>query len=120
MPEGDILRRTAARLDQALAGRVVRRAELRWPDAGGVELAGRTVLGTRPYGKHLLTRFDDGRTLHTHLRMDGSWRVGRTGSTGRGSSATRGSARCSPPRTGRRSGCTWACSTCCAPTTSRP
>lgn len=81
MPEGDILRRTAARLDQALAGRVVRRAELRWPDASGVELAGRTVLGTRAYGKHLLTRFDDGRTLHTHLRMDGSWRIGRTGSS---------------------------------------
>lgn len=75
MPEGDALRRTAARLDAALAGEVLTRAELRWPDAAGVDLVGRTVLGTGTYGKHLLTRLDDGRTLHTHLRMDGAWRV---------------------------------------------
>lgn len=80
MPEGDVLRRTAAVLDRALAGQVLARAELRWPGVGGMELAGRTVLGTVPYGKHLLTRLDDGRTLHTHLRMDGSWRVWATGS----------------------------------------
>ena len=79
MPEGDVLRRTAAALDGVLAGRTLVRAELRWPSAGGVDLVGRTVLGTRPYGKHLLTRLDDGRTLHTHLRMDGAWRVRRTG-----------------------------------------
>ncbi|HEY0119767.1 MAG TPA: DNA-formamidopyrimidine glycosylase family protein [Cellulomonas sp.] len=77
MPEGDILRRTAAQLDTALAGRVLVRAELRWPSAAGVDLVGRMVLGTRPYGKHLLTRLDDGRTVRTHLRMDGSWRVRR-------------------------------------------
>ncbi len=77
MPEGDILRRTAAALDAALAGRVLLRAELRWPTAAGVDLVGRTVLGTRPYGKHLLTRLDDGRTVRTHLRMDGSWTVRR-------------------------------------------
>jgi endonuclease-8 len=80
VPEGDVLRRTAARLDAALAGRVLVRAELRWPTAGGVDLVGRTVLGTEPYGKHLFTRFDDGRTLHTHLRMDGTWAVRPTGS----------------------------------------
>ncbi|MBO3087502.1 DNA-formamidopyrimidine glycosylase family protein [Cellulomonas dongxiuzhuiae] len=75
MPEGDVLRRTAAHLDRALAGRRLVRADLRWPTAATVDLRGRTVLGTRPYGKHLLTRFDDGRTLHTHLRMDGTWRL---------------------------------------------
>lgn len=82
MPEGDILRRTATRLDRALAGQVLERAELRWPTAAEVDLVGRTVLGTASYGKHLLTRFDDGRTLHTHLRMDGSWRIARTGTPG--------------------------------------
>ncbi|NMR19530.1 Fpg/Nei family DNA glycosylase [Cellulomonas fimi] len=89
MPEGDILRRTAARLDQALGGRVLTRAELRWPSAAEVDLVGRTVLATVSYGKHLLTRFDDGRTLHTHLRMEGSWAIARTGSpaaAGRGPS----------------------------------
>ncbi len=75
MPEGDVLRRAAAHLDRALAGHRLVRADLRWPTAATVDLRGRTVLGTRPYGKHLLTRFDDGRTLHTHLRMDGTWRV---------------------------------------------
>jgi endonuclease-8 len=79
MPEGDILHRTAAALDRGLAGRTVLRAELRWPTAAGTTFEGRTVLGTVAYGKHLLTRFDDGRTLHTHLRMDGSWRIERTG-----------------------------------------
>lgn len=79
MPEGDVLRRTAARLDAALAGQVLVRSDLRWPSAATTDLTGRTVLGTRPYGKHLLTRLDDGRTLHTHLRMDGTWRVVPTG-----------------------------------------
>ncbi|MDT0165567.1 DNA-formamidopyrimidine glycosylase family protein [Actinotalea sp. AC32] len=79
MPEGDILRRAARSLDQALVGSPLVRAELRWPSAAGVDLVGRTVLRTVPYGKHLFTRFDDGRTLHTHLRMEGSWRISRTG-----------------------------------------
>lgn len=80
MPEGDVLRRTAAALDRALAGRTVLRTELRWPSAAGVTFDGRVVLGTTAYGKHLFTRFDDARTLHTHLRMDGAWRVVETGS----------------------------------------
>ncbi len=79
MPEGDVLRLVAARLDEALAGRVLVRADLRWPRAADVDLTGRTVVANVPYGKHLFTRLDDGRSLHTHLRMDGSWRVARTG-----------------------------------------
>ncbi|WP_129336820.1 DNA-formamidopyrimidine glycosylase family protein [Cellulomonas endophytica] len=80
MPEGDVLRRTGQRLDLALAGQGVVRTDLRWPSAATATFTGATVVGTRPYGKHLLTRFSDGRTLHTHLRMDGSWRIVRTGS----------------------------------------
>ena len=80
MPEGDILRRTAAALDRALAGQIVVRSELRWPTVAGLTFAGCRVLETFAYGKHLLTRFDDGRSLHTHLRMEGSWRVVATGS----------------------------------------
>ena len=78
MPEGDIVRRTARTLDQALTGAVLVHAELRWPTLAGIDLVGRTVLGTDAYGKHLFTRFDDGRTLHSHLRMEGSWRLDRT------------------------------------------
>ncbi|MDQ4093659.1 MAG: DNA glycosylase, partial [Actinomycetota bacterium] len=37
------------------------------------------VLGVHSVGKHLFTRFDDGRSLHTHFRMDGSWHLYRPG-----------------------------------------
>jgi formamidopyrimidine-DNA glycosylase len=37
------------------------------------------VLGHDTHGKHLLTRFSGGLTLHTHLRMSGSWSVVRPG-----------------------------------------
>ena len=30
-------------------------------------------------GKHLLLRFDDGQTLHTHMRMEGRWDIYRDG-----------------------------------------
>ncbi len=79
MPEGDVLRLTAARLDTALRGVELSRAELRWPSAAGARLEGAVVTECVAYGKHLLTRFDDGRTLHTHLRMEGYWRVHPTG-----------------------------------------
>lgn len=75
-----MLRRTARRLEETLRGERLVAAELRWPTAAGADLLGRTVLGTHAYGKHLFTRFDDGRTLHTHLRMDGYWRTYPTGS----------------------------------------
>ncbi|QGH69862.1 Fpg/Nei family DNA glycosylase [Pseudactinotalea sp. HY158] len=78
MPEGDVLRRVARRLEEALAGRVLVRGELRWPTLGARDLAGAGVTECVSYGKHLLLRLDDGRTLHTHLRMDGSWHVRRT------------------------------------------
>ena len=79
MPEGDILRRTADRFQLALTGHVVVRSDLRWPSAATVDLVGTTVLETRSYGKHLLTRFDDGRSLHSHFRMDGAWHLYRPG-----------------------------------------
>jgi endonuclease-8 len=89
MPEGDVVLRTARRLDAALSGRRLTAAELRWPTIAGVDLVGRTVLETTALGKHLLTRFDDGRTLHTHLRMDGRWQVERTGPPRQRSAAVR-------------------------------
>jgi endonuclease VIII len=82
MPEGDAVRRTARRLDEALAGQRLVRAELRVPRFATVDLRGATVLGTAPVGKHLLTRLSrEGRalTLHHHLRMDGTWRIGQPG-----------------------------------------
>ena len=78
MPEGDVLARLARLLDRSLGQEELVRCELRWPGAAGASFVGRVHLGTVSYGKHLLTRFDDGRTLHTHMRMDGVWRARRT------------------------------------------
>ncbi|HEX3781553.1 MAG TPA: DNA-formamidopyrimidine glycosylase family protein [Pseudonocardiaceae bacterium] len=82
MPEGDTVFRTARALDAALAGSVLVEAQIRHPRLATVELAGRTVLGVVSVGKHLFIRFDGdarGLSLHSHLRMDGSWRVSAPG-----------------------------------------
>ncbi|HEY7145310.1 MAG TPA: DNA-formamidopyrimidine glycosylase family protein [Streptosporangiaceae bacterium] len=79
MPEGDMVWRTARRLDDALAGRVLTRSDFRVPRYATTDLTGRMVTGTESRGKHLLTRVDGGLTVHTHLRMDGSWRVRAAG-----------------------------------------
>ncbi|OII63487.1 DNA glycosylase [Streptomyces sp. CC53] len=75
MPEGDTVWLTARRLHEALAGQVLTRSDLRVPRLATVDLTGRAVLDVTPRGKHLLTRVDGGLTLHSHLRMDGSWQV---------------------------------------------
>ena len=75
MPEGDAVWRTARRLDNALRGGELVGCELRWPALAGRRLHGMTTLEVVPRGKHLLHRLDSGLTLHSHLRMEGSWRV---------------------------------------------
>ncbi|MER7486775.1 DNA-formamidopyrimidine glycosylase family protein [Streptomyces sp. NPDC126497] len=75
MPEGDTVWQAARRLQDALAGRMLTRSDLRVPRLATADLTGRTVLDVTPRGKHLLTRVEGGLTLHSHLRMDGSWRV---------------------------------------------
>ena len=79
MPEGDAVLRTARRLDRALTGGVLTRTDLRVPRYATVDLTGETVTATVARGKHLLTRIGDGWTLHTHLKMDGSWATLRPG-----------------------------------------
>ncbi|KNC18388.1 cytosine methyltransferase [Arthrobacter sp. RIT-PI-e] len=75
MPEGDSVYRLAARLRRSLDGHVLVRGELRVPAHATDALDGLRVIGHDTHGKHLLTRFDAGLTLHTHLRMQGSWTV---------------------------------------------
>ncbi len=77
MPEGDAVVRTARRLDRVLQGRTLTRTDFRVPRFAVADLAGGVVAGTRTRGKHLLTRIDlpeRAWTLHTHLKMEGSWR----------------------------------------------
>ena len=73
MPEGDTVWRTARRLD-ALTGRTLQRSDIRVPRYATVDLSGQVVEGTVSRGKHLLTRVGEF-TLHSHLKMEGSWRV---------------------------------------------
>jgi endonuclease VIII len=75
MPEGDVVWWYARRLHAALAGKVLTRSDFRVPRFATADLTGRLVTGVVPYGKHLLTRVESGLTVHTHLRMDGSWRI---------------------------------------------
>jgi len=78
MPEGDTVLLTAHRLDQALAGRVLTTFELRVPQLATADLRGATVSSVVSRGKHLLVRVASGVTLHSHLRMDGSWYITRS------------------------------------------
>ncbi|MFE4694577.1 Fpg/Nei family DNA glycosylase [Streptomyces sp. NPDC056749] len=84
MPEGDTVLQTAKRLDSALAGGVLTVSDLRVPRFATADLTGRTVLDVTARGKHLLTRFEGGLTLHSHLRMEGAWRVFDHGERWRG------------------------------------
>ncbi|MCD4535587.1 Fpg/Nei family DNA glycosylase [Nocardioides sp. cx-169] len=82
MPEGDTVYRAARKLDRALSGQLLVRTDLRVPQHATADLSGGTVIATVSRGKHLLTRIqrDDERwTLHTHLKMEGSWRLHKPG-----------------------------------------
>ncbi|WP_347352216.1 DNA-formamidopyrimidine glycosylase family protein [Intrasporangium sp.] len=78
MPEGDTVWRTAQRLHAALAGAPVVTADLRWPGLSTADLRGRVTLEVVSRGKHLLHRMQGGLTLHSHLRMEGAWRIEAT------------------------------------------
>jgi endonuclease-8 len=75
MPEGDTVWLTAKRLHGALAGRAVTTFDLRVPQLATSDLTGDTVEAVLARGKHILMRFASGLTLHSHLRMDGSWHI---------------------------------------------
>ena len=83
MPEGDTLHRIARTLQTTLAGKTVTRFETVFPKLARVDdqtpIRGRTIEGVRAVGKHLLITFSGGLELRTHLRMNGSWHIYRTG-----------------------------------------
>ncbi|MFF8594968.1 Fpg/Nei family DNA glycosylase [Streptomyces sp. NPDC015220] len=87
MPEGDTVWQAAGRLHDALAGKVLTRSDFRVPKYATVDLSGRAVLNTIARGKHLLTRVEGGLTLHSHLRMEGAWKVYGSGERWKGGPA---------------------------------
>ncbi len=78
MPEGDTVFRTAATLRDALAGRTLTRCDIRVPQFAEVDLSGETVEEVLSRGKHLFIRVGSA-SIHSHLKMDGRWRVVRPG-----------------------------------------
>lgn len=75
MPEGDTVWRTAALLRQHLAGQVLTRCDVRVPRFATVDLTGAVVDEALSRGKHLFIRAGTA-SIHSHLKMDGSWRIG--------------------------------------------
>ena len=82
MPEGDTVWNTARLLERGLVGQVLTGSDFRVPALATADLSGWTVTGSASRGKHLLLRLAPPAgpagapmTLHSHLRMDGSWRV---------------------------------------------
>jgi endonuclease-8 len=79
MPEGDTVWLTAHRLHAALAGQPLTTWDLRVPALATTDCTGDTVRAVVARGKHILVRLGSGTTLHSHLRMDGSWYLTRAG-----------------------------------------
>ena len=69
--------RAAAALDRALTGHTLTLTDFRVPALATVDLTGGMPIRTLARGKHLLTRIDHEQawTLHTHLKMEGSWHL---------------------------------------------
>ena len=78
MPEGDTVYQTAKRQNEALAGQELTGFQLRVPKFATADLTGETVREVAAAGKHLFHRIGDW-SLHSHLKMDGSWRLVRPG-----------------------------------------
>ncbi|MFP7835028.1 Fpg/Nei family DNA glycosylase [Marisediminicola sp. LYQ134] len=78
MPEGDTVYRTAKNLRAAIEGAVLTRCDIRVPKFATVDLTGERVDEVLSRGKHLLMRVGDV-SIHTHLKMEGSWHLYRHG-----------------------------------------
>jgi endonuclease-8 len=76
MPEGDSIHRLRAQLAPVLEGKEVTAFTARRLP-GDVGLVGHRIVEVAARGKNLLIRFDDGRVLHVHLRMNGRMWVER-------------------------------------------
>ena len=78
VPEGDTIHRAAIALRTALVGKPT--VTFRAPRLlGPSPTPGRTIESVESHGKHLEIVWDDGLTLHTNLRMSGTWHLYRAG-----------------------------------------
>lgn len=82
MPEGDTVWHTAAILRDALVGKTLTRCDVRVPRYAAVDLTGHVVDEVVSRGKHLFIRVGEA-SIHSHLKMDGSWKVNPVGKPSR-------------------------------------
>jgi endonuclease-8 len=82
VPEGDTVWLSAKRLNEALAGAVLTASDFRVPEFATLDLTGHSVHAVVSRGKHLLMRVGE-LSIHTHLKMEGSWHLYRPGSSWR-------------------------------------
>jgi endonuclease-8 len=82
VPEGDTVYLTAKNLNAVLAGRRLTRCDIRVPAFATLDLSGEVVDEVVSRGKHLLMRVG-AHTIHSHLKMEGSWHTYRHGSVWR-------------------------------------
>jgi endonuclease-8 len=75
MAEGDTVFATAARMHDALAGRALTSTDLRVPRFATADLSRQVVREVAARGKHLFVRTERDVSVHSHLGMDGSWRL---------------------------------------------
>ena len=83
MPEGDTIFRAARTLHRALSGQTVTSFETVFPRLSRVEtdsgITGRQIVSVESRGKWLLMNFSGDLILLTHMLMNGSWHIYRTG-----------------------------------------
>jgi endonuclease-8 len=83
MPEGDSIFKAARTLNRALAGQRVTVFKTVLVRLARVDqdqpLAGRTIERVDAAGKHVLMTFSGDLVLRTHMRMNGSWHIYRSG-----------------------------------------
>jgi endonuclease-8 len=83
MPEGDTILRAAQTLHRVLAGHTVTQFDSVYPALTRINenspIVGRTIESVTARGKHLLMTFSGDLILRTHMRMNGSWHLYRTG-----------------------------------------
>ena len=75
MPEGDTLYCIASRLRPVLEGKQLCDARGGWQAPEAAALTGATVSCVEAIGKHLVIALADGRAVHSHLGMTGSWHI---------------------------------------------
>lgn len=87
MPEGDSVHRLARRMS-GLEGRLITASDFRVPRLATADLTGRRIDRVWAWGKNLFWDCSldgaDALVLHTHLRMEGTWRIHPAGTERRG------------------------------------